>query len=125
METSFGIVPQQEMLYEFWLPEYADDFRVEMEVGIHSSFQQLRVDTRIELPESADPDFDHDGLVDGADFLLWQRSPGLYSDVEGLDQWKQNYGTTASLTWSSSIPEPSTLTLLAIPSLSIFIRRYR
>jgi hypothetical protein len=122
VETTFGIVPQQEMLYEFYIPEYASDFRVEIQVGIHSSFQHLRVDSRIELPQPVDPDFDHDGLVDGADFLMWQRSPVTYAEADGLVQWKQDYGTSASVAGASVVPEPSALSLLGFAIAGIIIR---
>jgi hypothetical protein len=125
VETSFGIVPQQELLFEFWLPDYTDDFRVEMEVSVHSSFQHLRIDSRIESPESIDPDFDQDGDVDGADILEWQRGPDVYGGAEGLDQWKQDFGTTPAPPLVTTVPEPSASALLALALLRVITHRYR
>ncbi len=68
-------------------------------------------------------DFDGDDDVDGADFLAWQRDPG----VGNLSDWQTNYGTTALLTAASTpVPEPSALLLGALASLLGFpFRRHR
>ncbi|QEG35768.1 hypothetical protein Pr1d_30740 [Bythopirellula goksoeyrii] len=56
-------------------------------------------------------DFDQDGDVDGNDFLVWQRD----SSVGNLADWQTNYGLAAPLAANSSaVPEPSSLTLLAL-----------
>ena len=57
-------------------------------------------------------DFNGDGKVDGEDFLLWQRDPGIGS----LAEWEANYGMVAPLTAASAaIPEPTTCTLALVP----------
>ena len=55
-------------------------------------------------------DFDGDGDVDGADFLVWQRTDGTPA---GLSDWQNSYGTgVGSLAASSAaVPEPSTCLL--------------
>ncbi|HEY4760046.1 MAG TPA: PEP-CTERM sorting domain-containing protein [Thermoguttaceae bacterium] len=45
--SSFGIVTQEERLWEFFLPGYTDDFQVRWQNQVHSQFKQLRVDTMI------------------------------------------------------------------------------
>jgi hypothetical protein len=53
-------------------------------------------------------DFDGNGIVDGYDFLLWQRNPSVGS----LADWEANYGLGAMLSASSvAVPEPTTCTL--------------
>ncbi|WP_210417705.1 glycosyl hydrolase family 18 protein [Bythopirellula goksoeyrii] len=55
-------------------------------------------------------DFDLDGDVDGADFLMWQRglSPSSLSQAE-LSDWQLNYGATyESLLATAPVPEPGT-----------------
>jgi T5SS/PEP-CTERM-associated repeat protein len=52
-------------------------------------------------------DFDHDGNVDGKDFLFWQRgdspTPGSVAD---LVAWRVNFGTSSSSALSTAAPEP-------------------
>jgi len=55
----------------------------------------------------AEADGNGDGIVDGTDFLLWQ----------------QNFGATSSLATVQSIPEPSTLALAALGTLTLLYRR--
>jgi len=65
----------------------------------------------VTLVEALDGDFDFDGDVDGADFLEWQRSD---QTALGLAAWELNYGTPQIPTLTSTtVPEPSTLVLLA------------
>jgi hypothetical protein len=61
----------------------------------------------VERPDGIAGDFDADGEVDGADFLVWQRNPA----VGNLADWKTNYGT-GSLTASIAVPEPAAGLLL-------------
>ena len=66
--------------------------------------------------QSLTGDFDFDGVVGGADFLLWQRggSPNPFS-AEDLAAWETNYGATYSLSAvSSAVPEPSSLLILLV-----------
>ncbi len=58
-------------------------------------------------------DFNGDGVVDGLDFLKWQRSdtPGGGSQAE-LTEWEANFGSPL-VAAVNSVPEPATLALLA------------
>ncbi|QEG36372.1 DUF5010 domain-containing protein [Bythopirellula goksoeyrii] len=58
-------------------------------------------------------DFDGDGDVDGADFQMWQRNPG----VGNLSDWQNNYGVTGAQTALNSVPEPTTLVLMLASAL--------
>ena len=60
-------------------------------------------------------DFDFDGDVDGADFLLWQRggSPNLLSQTD-LADWEANYGTTSAVSSVTAVPEPTSAGLLIV-----------
>ncbi len=82
-----------------------------------------------------DGDYDLDRDVDGADFMVWQKTLGsttnlaadgnhsLQIDAGDLAVWKGNFGQTGALPAVMSVPEPSTggLTLLAI----IMLGRWR
>ncbi len=59
-------------------------------------------------------DFDNDGDVDGADFLVWQRGLGTIFTATDLNDWKANYGTGASsaLASATSVPEPTSALLI-------------
>jgi T5SS/PEP-CTERM-associated repeat protein len=52
-------------------------------------------------------DFDHDGDVDGRDFLVWQRggSPNPLSSAD-LALWRANFGTGGAATAAGAVPEP-------------------
>lgn len=72
-------------------------------------------------------DFDGNGLVDGADFLIWQRGAGsaggpAQGDANGdgnvnatdLSVWKTQFGAGAAAGAIGAVPEPSAALLLAI-----------
>jgi cyclophilin family peptidyl-prolyl cis-trans isomerase len=79
-----------------------------------------------------DGDANRDGVVDGLDFLSWQRSSGKTTDVSadadgdyvvsGVDflAWQRNYGAQVPPP-IAAVPEPETLVLLL---LSILARPY-
>ena len=71
---------------------------------------------------SASPgDFDSDGDVDGADFLMWQQ--GETSDshrAEDLADWQANFGAAAlPAATSTAVPEPTTGVLLMLGIVTI------
>ncbi|QEG33907.1 glycoside hydrolase family 26 protein [Bythopirellula goksoeyrii] len=59
-------------------------------------------------PPATNPDFNADGLVDGSDFLEWQRGYGTLYDNTHLEAWQSAYagGTTLLTASSIEIPEP-------------------
>lgn len=69
-------------------------------------------------------DYDVDGDVDGADFLVWQRafSSGSQLAADGnqngvvdagdLTVWRDNFGVPRTVSAQAAIPEPTSLTLL-------------
>lgn len=58
-------------------------------------------------------DFNADGLVDGADFLKWQRDGLSQGD---LAKWKANFGSSAGGPLAGAVPEPSSA-LIAVAAL--------
>lgn len=89
----------------------------------------------IQLFDSAvganDADFNNDNIVDGTDFLLWQRG-GINADanhdgvVNGADLtvWKQQYGTAGGGS-IGAVPEPAAATLGAIGCCVAALSRVR
>lgn len=68
----------------------------------------------LEVAAALDGDFNLDGVVDGSDFLTWQRN----TSVGDLADWQANYGIHFSLAASSAaVPEPSAFLLFALTSI--------
>jgi hypothetical protein len=68
----------------------------------------------------ASADFDHDGDVDGRDFLVWQRggSPAPRS-TGNLSLWQEQYAAAGgSLTAAVQVPEPGTSSLLMLVAIA-------
>jgi hypothetical protein len=76
----------------------------------------------IQLSYATDGDFNGDLIVDGADFLKWQREDG---SPASLLEWETNYGNDYALAAASAaVPEPSTLLLASLAGL-LFCSRQR
>ncbi|MBN1853025.1 MAG: PEP-CTERM sorting domain-containing protein [Pirellulales bacterium] len=88
-----------------------------------------------------DADFDGDGDVDGADFLIWQRGFGLTNQIDNsngdadgsgivdgvdLNEWKNQFGTGgAGGALVCQVPEPGSLMLLAGLAMGLGLYRWR
>jgi hypothetical protein len=66
-------------------------------------------------------DFNGNGAVDGADFLLWQRSYPTLGAAD-LSDWQANYGMGGGSPLAG-IPEPSSVALLAAGAGALAFRR--
>jgi hypothetical protein len=69
-------------------------------------------DYTVSLVPEPSADFDNNGIVDGLDFLKWQRgdSPDPLSAAD-LALWETQYGSTSFISAVSQVPEPTTLVL--------------
>ena len=74
-------------------------------------------------------DYNGDGTVDAADYVVWRKTDGSQS---GYDDWRENFGRTAggggplgSGSGLASVPEPGTwaLGLLASVALGVAVNR--
>ena len=89
-------------------------------------------------PAPSDADFNNSGLVEGLDFLNWQANVGLggqtdnsNGDANGdgtvgsadLAIWESQYGTAPLGAAVSAVPEPGTVSLLALGCLALGSRR--
>jgi hypothetical protein len=78
-------------------------------------------------PAGVDGDYNNDGKVDAADYLVWRKYVGTSNtlphdpiggpiDVDQYNQWKTNFGKTAAGLGSSfggtTVPEPGTIMLV-------------
>jgi hypothetical protein len=90
--------------------------------GSAASSFSLLVDSTSVILQAIAPmvpgDFDEDGDVDGRDFLIWQRNPG----VGDLSDWQANYGA-GSLSASTAVPEPAAWQLIFIAAVAFYTRR--
>jgi hypothetical protein len=69
----------------------------------------------LQLPPQVDGDFNDDNVVDGADFLAWQRGESPEPLGAGdLAAWKSHFGGPSSAVTSSAVPEPAAHALCAM-----------
>jgi hypothetical protein len=68
-------------------------------------------------------DFNGDGQVDTADYVVWRKSDG---SPEGYNRWRTNFGRTAgsgSVASSAAVPEPAAVTLFVVSMLLLNLSR--
>src|SRR5690606_23633402 len=89
-----------------------------------------------------DGDFNGDGIVDAADYVVWRNNYGAATEdalngngdgLNGVDtgdylMWKENFGATAggalAKTSATAVPEPATIAMAAAFVLALgFVRR--
>jgi T5SS/PEP-CTERM-associated repeat protein len=82
--------------------------------GPGSPFNPNQVVLSSFLPSPFEGDFDHDGDVDGADLLVWQRGGSPFpNSVADLAAWKTNFGLGAATPAATAVPEPSSRLLFS------------
>ena len=109
-------------------------FTVDLVDELAAPFMQVTY-TYTPIPE-INGDYNHDGMVDLADYTVWRNNlgasvtlpndttPGTV-DVGDYVTWKYNFGTgsTASLGAATSVPEPAGVVLLITGALMLVSRR--
>jgi len=107
-DTSYNtnlIVPNPNQ-YLFW-----DDLHPT--AAVHAVLAQRALDL-FRLPG----DFNHDNLVDAADYITWRNGVGTAYIPNDYDVWRAHFGATtvssSNLPLETAVPEPTTLTLLLI-----------
>jgi uncharacterized protein DUF4886 len=109
------------------------DFTPELYAAIHDAVWEVVPTHPYTGAISPAGDFDHDGVVDGDDFVLWQSSYGINGngDADGDEEtdgndfllWQGNYGIDVSASASAQtlelVPEPSGLVLLLLVGLFV------
>ena len=59
-------------------------------------------------------DFNSDGTVNGADYVVWRKSDG---STEGYAEWRSNFGNSSGSSSLASVPEPSAICLALVGML--------
>ena len=90
------------------------------------------------MPTTNDADFNNDGVVNGTDFLIWQRGFGAASshaagDADGsgtvntadLVWWKTTFGTAGAASSLAAVPEPSSIVLSGVGLFAVGAMRRR
>ena len=72
-------------------------------------------------------DFNHDGTVDAADYVVWRKGVGVAPTPENYNLWRTNFGQPSGsgsvASANSNVPEPTTLVMLIVAAVGICLRR--
>jgi PEP-CTERM motif len=73
-------------------------------------------------------DYNHNGIVDAADYTVWRDGLGTKYTQADYDIWRAHFGQTAAsgtgAGTSTAVPEPATMLMLMIGITPIFCRRH-
>ncbi len=82
------------------------------------SYKLVDTGTAINLQVTIPGDFNADGTVDSADYVVWRHDLGTIYTQGDYDLWRSHFGQVAgsgsSLAANTSIPEPATLVYVLI-----------
>jgi hypothetical protein len=72
-------------------------------------------------------DFNNDGVVDAADYVVWRDGLGTIYAQSDYDKWRASFGQTGGrgLSVSRAVPEPDAWKWLALVAISSGLRRRR
>jgi hypothetical protein len=81
------------------------------------------------VPAGIPGDYNNNGVVDAADYVLWRKNPGAYGgDPAGYTTWRTNFGThsgSGSGLGTSAVPEPATIALAGLIASVLVVPRRR
>jgi autotransporter-associated beta strand protein len=83
--------------------------------------------TLIGVEVTAPGDFNHDGAVDGGDYVVWQKGLGTTYTQADFDAWRANFGKTyapAAAAELGAVPEPAAVTMLGVGAV-VMLAGYR
>ncbi len=73
-------------------------------------------------------DYNNDGRVDAADYVVWRKNPAAHGgDPAGYNTWRMNFDRTAGsgLGAGGAVPEPAAFVFFVVSTLVLFVRRNR
>jgi hypothetical protein len=79
------------------------------------------------IPAPLAGDYNGNGIVDAADYVVWRKGLGTTYTQNDYDVWRANFGRTASggagASVNTAVPEPSTAALIIITMAIVRWRR--
>jgi hypothetical protein len=78
------------------------------------------------LTNALSGDYNSDGKVDAADYVVWRNDPAGHGGASGYNTWEANFGATAGAgagLGAAAVPEPTSLVLLLLGLASLGFRR--
>jgi hypothetical protein len=81
---------------------------------------------------TASGDFNLDGTVDAADYIVWRKNPGGIYTQDDYNTWRAHFGQTAGSgsalpsaePLSAAVPEPTSLVLVLLAAAALCAARY-
>ena len=72
-------------------------------------------------------DYNNNGSVDAADYVLWRKNPAAFGGQQGYNVWRANFGQTAPGGGAAAVPEPTSIVLCVFFILAVvnFSARHR
>lgn len=64
-------------------------------------------------------DYNNDGNVNAADFVLWRKNPAANGGAGGYTDWRQNFGSGGVGSGGGAVPEPTSLLLVLMAGLAM------
>lgn len=101
--------------------------RATVPTGAFASFGDFVVGVTA-LAGALNGDYNHNGVVDAADYVLWRKDPASYGgSTTGYTVWRSNFGnpTGSGVSLAAAVPEPCGVVLLGLGSLALVLRRAR
>ena len=117
------IPPTDISSYIFWSrPFQGLPFEWRQNLASHMRFV---VDAHVPIPG----DYNHDGIVDAADYVVWRKGLGTAYTQSDYGVWRSHFGQTAGSGAGASaytaVPEPATSVMLMFAAAGWYLRRGR
>lgn len=101
--------------------------------GVGSAFNQNQIVLSAFQPTGPGGlpgDFNHDGVVNAADYVVWRKGVGVAPTQDNYNLWRSNFGQTFSFLgsgWgaggsSDNVPEPAAIALMLFATASLNVR---
>ncbi len=127
--TDAGTFNQSDLPVHFGLAaaDQVDWLRVVWSDGTVQFLHNVAADQflTVSYADALQGDFNGDGIVDSADYVVWRENLGAPFTMDDYSIWRSYFGTslTPGIGTGSAVPEPAALMLLAMSSLAFLDHR--